>query len=80
MTPDLASGPRRPWRAARYFLVEIGDEAWRAPSVPISELSDQPEHEVRTASLDVSGERPVRLRYRHFYATDSVDVIAITNR
>jgi hypothetical protein len=35
---------------------------------------------VRTASLDVSGERPVRLWYRHFYATDSVDVIAITNR
>lgn len=30
-------------RVARYFLAEIGDEAWRHPSVPIETLSNQPE-------------------------------------
>lgn len=67
-------------RATRSFLVEIGDEAWRAPSVPISELSSQPEYEVRSASLDIPSEMPVRIWYRHVYATDAVDVIAITNQ
>jgi hypothetical protein len=49
--------------------------------VPIEILSNQPEHEVREAALDVAGEeRPVQIWYRHIYATDVVDVIAITNR
>ena len=68
-------------RVARYFLAEIGDEAWRSPSVPIEVLSSQPEYEVREAALDVEGEgRPVRVWYRHIYATDAVDIIAVTNR
>jgi hypothetical protein len=67
-------------RTARSFLAEIGDEAWRAPSVPIEVLSNQPEYEVREAGLEVDGEhRLVRIWYRHFYATDAVDVIAVTN-
>ena len=65
---------------ARHFLAEIGDEAWRAASVPIAELSNQPEYEVRAVSLDVPGESAVRVWYRHIYANDAVDVIAITNR
>lgn len=41
----------------------------------------QPEYEVRVAALDVEDEsRPVQIWYRHFYATDDVDVIAISNR
>jgi hypothetical protein len=67
-------------RVARHFLAEIGDESWRWPSVPIAELSNQPELEVRSASLEVEGEVPVRIWYRHIYATDAVDIIAITNR
>lgn len=67
-------------QAARHFLVEIGDEPWRAPSVPIAELSDQPDFEVRAVALDVTGEAPVRIWYRHIYATGAVDIIAITNR
>lgn len=68
-------------RVARHFLAEIGDESWRYPSVPIPELSDQPVHEVRRATLPIDGEdHPVRIWYRHVYATDDVDVLAVTNR
>ena len=68
-------------RVARHFLAEIGDEAWRSPSVPVDALSNQPEYEVREVALQIEGEdRPVRIWYRHIYATDAVDVIAVTNR
>jgi len=67
-------------RVARRFLAQIGDEPWRAPSVPIDVLSHQPEYEVRVAALDVVREHPVRVWYRHLYATRAVDVIAVTNR
>ncbi|MGH8990930.1 MAG: hypothetical protein ACRDZ7_05315 [Acidimicrobiia bacterium] len=67
-------------RVARHFLAEIGDAPWRAPSVPIDVLSKQPEYQVRVAALPVEGEQPVRIWYRHLYATDAVDVIAVTNR
>ena len=40
---------------ARTFIAEIGDVPWRVPSVPIGELSNQPEFEVRTAILPVAG-------------------------
>lgn len=77
--------PERPSRSAqrvaRHFLAEVGVESWRYPSVPIPELSDQPTSEVRRAELDVEGEqRPVIIWYRHLYANDMVDVVAITNR
>lgn len=65
---------------ARTFIVEIGDVPWRAPSVPIAELSNQPEFEVRTAHLPVAGEPDVQVWYLHAYATGNVDVIAVTNR
>ena len=68
-------------RVERYFLAEIGDEAWRSPSVPVEILSNQPQYEVRQVALQVWGEeRPVQVRYRHSYTTDAVDVIAVTNR
>ena len=38
-------------RIARHFIVEIGDEAWRSPSVPVEVLSSHPEFEVRAAAL-----------------------------
>lgn len=68
-------------RVARHFLAEIGGEPWRSPSVPIADLSNQPEDEMREAALEVEREeRPVRVWYRHIYATDVVDVVAVTNR
>ena len=65
---------------ARTFIAELGDEPWRAPSVPIAELSNQPEYEVRVAAVDVAGELPVQVWYLHAYATGNVDIIAVTNR
>ncbi len=65
---------------ARTFIVEIGDEPWRAPSVPIAELSNQPEYEMRTVALPVAGEDDVHVWYRHYYATGKVDVLNVTNR
>ncbi len=36
---------------------------------------------MREAALAVEGEqRPVNIWYRHIYATDVVDLIAVTNR
>ena len=66
--------------AARTFIAELGDEPWRAPSVPIDALSSQPEYEVRVAAVDVRGEQPVWVWFLHMYATGDVDVIAVTNR
>ena len=49
--------------------------------MPVDALSNQPEYEVREVALQIEGEdRPVRIWYRHIYATDVVDVIAVTNR
>jgi hypothetical protein len=64
---------------ARTFIVEL-DRPWSAPSVPIAELSNQPEYEVRTAALEVQGEQDVRIWWIHVYATGDVDLIAVTNR
>jgi hypothetical protein len=64
----------------RTFIAELGDQPWRAPSVPIAELSSQPQYEVRTAALEVEGEQDVRIWWAHVYATGDVDLIAITNR
>ena len=65
---------------ARTFIAELGDRPWCPPSVPIEELSHQPEYEVRTASLPVEGEPDVSVWYLHHYATGDVDLIAVTNR
>ena len=67
-------------RVARTFIAELGDRPWTAPSVPIEELSNQPEYEVRTATLAVDGELDVQVWYIHAYATSNVDLIAITQR
>ena len=65
---------------ARTFIAELGDEPWRAPSVPLADLSNQPEYEVRKASLTVSGEAETHIWYVHAYATGNIDIIAVTNR
>lgn len=68
-------------RVARRFIAELGAAPWRNPSVPVEALSNQPEYEVREAALVVEGEpQPVSIWYRHTYATDVVDLIAVTNR
>ena len=66
--------------AARGFVAELGDRPWLAPSVPIAELSEQPEYEVRTATLIVEGEHELSIWWMHVYATGAVDLIAVTNR
>ena len=67
-------------RVARAFIAELGDRPWRAPSVPISDLSHQPEYEFRTALLPVAGEPDVQIWYQHTYATGDVDLVAVTNQ
>jgi hypothetical protein len=67
-------------RVAAEFLLEVADRPWAAPSVPLAQLSDQPNYEVREALLPVPGDSPLRIYYRHVYATDHVDVIAVTNQ
>ncbi|HUF33742.1 MAG TPA: hypothetical protein VMN58_11110 [Acidimicrobiales bacterium] len=66
--------------AARTFIAELGDRPWRAPSVPVAELSEQPEYEVRSATITVAGEHDVSIWWMHVYATAVVDLIAVTNR
>lgn len=65
---------------ARTFIAELGDRPWRAPSVPIADLSNQPEYEVRTAALPVDQEADVQIWWLHVYASGDVDVIAVTNQ
>lgn len=65
---------------ARTFIAELGDRPWRAPSVPIAGLSEQPEYEVRTATITVADEHDVSIWWMHVYATAAIDLIAVTNR
>jgi len=67
-------------RVARAFIAELGDQPWWAPSVPIAELSSQPEYEIRAASLAATGENDVQIWYLHAYATGNVDLISVTDR
>ena len=48
--------------------------------MPLQEISNQPEHQVRYATLPVPGEHSVWIWYVHVYATDQVDITAVTNR
>ena len=68
------------WSLVRTFIAEIGDEPWRAPSMPRPDLSDQPIFEVRSASLAIPGERVVFVLYRHDYESGVVDLISVTQR
>ena len=69
----------RAQRVARRFIAEIGDQPWLAPSVPINELSVQPQYEVRSALLPVPREAAaIQVWYRHDYATGDVDLIGIS--
>lgn len=44
--------------------------------MPVPELSNQPEDEMRNATL-VVGTESVAVHYRHFYGTGVVDLIAV---
>lgn len=56
---ERESRSKKSLSAARGLIAELGDRPWRAPSVPIAELSEQPEYEVRTATMSVEGEQDV---------------------
>jgi hypothetical protein len=60
----------------RAFIFELHDEPWATPSVPVPELSNQPEDEMRYATL-VVGNESVSVYYRHFYGSGDVDLIAV---
>lgn len=62
--------------AVRAFIFELHDEPWATPSVPVQELSNLPEDEMRTAVLDAGGET-VWVCYRQFYGSGDVDLIAM---
>ncbi len=65
---------------ARTFIAELGDQPWRAPSIPVADFSKQPEYEIRTAALVVEGEPDVVIWWLHDYATGDIDLVAITSR
>lgn len=67
-------------RVARTFIAELTIEPWKAPSVPLAELSGQPDFEVRSVVLLVPGGHSIRIWYRHTYATGDVDILTMTNR
>lgn len=73
-TPSAAA-----WSIARSFIAELGDAPWRAPSVHLPDLSEQPAFEVRAASLTVPEEADVRILYRHTYETSVIDILDVTN-
>jgi len=62
------------------YLTQAGDRSWQAPSTPIEPISQRPQYEVRQVILPVEGEHPVELWFRHYYVTDYVDVMEVTNR
>lgn len=65
---------------AREYILELAARPWAAPSIPIPEMSNQPEFEVRTAPVDVPGEQHITFWWVHVYATGIVDLMAVTNR
>jgi hypothetical protein len=65
-------------QVTRAFLLELDEHPWAAPSVPVSEVSNQPEYEVRTVSLRVPGGPTVTMWWEHIYATGDVDILAVT--
>lgn len=71
--PDIEA-----WSLVREFLVTIGSRPWSAPSVPVEEMSDQPNYEVRTAVLELRSGIEVQAWWLHEYATNAVDIIGIT--
>lgn len=64
--------------ATRAFLLELDERPWAAPSVPIPEVSNQPEFEVRTVSLHLADGSTVTVWWEHIYATGDVDILAVT--
>ncbi len=52
-------------RVVRAFISDLAVRPWRAPSVPIAELSAQPDYEMRTAVLDVQDEAGIELWWVH---------------
>ncbi len=76
---ESESPDREMWSAVREFLVLIGSRPWAAPSVPVEEMSDQPNYEVRTAVIPVRPGVDVQAWWRHEYATDAVDIIGVTS-
>ena len=51
------------------WVNELRDRPWTAPSVPMPEMSNQPEYEVRQAV--VPGTDRVEVIYRHTYSTEA---------
>lgn len=62
----------------RAFLLEFDERPWAAPSVPVPEVSNQPEYEVRTVSLHLPSGSAVTVWWEHIYATGDVDLLAVT--
>jgi hypothetical protein len=67
--------PRDVRYAVHDWLVELGATPWLAPSIPIPELSGQPEWEVREAV--VPGPGGVAVTYVHFYVAGVTDLLQV---
>ncbi len=68
------------WSIVRTFLTHVGTRPWVAPSVPVEEMSNQPDYEVRTAILEVEEGVQVQAWWLHEYATGAVDIVGVTFR
>lgn len=68
------------WSIVRTFLAHVGTRPWVAPSVPVEEMSNQPDYEVRTAILEVQEGVEVQAWWLHEYATGAVDIVGVTFR
>jgi hypothetical protein len=61
------------WKSTCWWVAGLCEAPWQAPSVPIPELSSQPNYEVREANLDCG----VWVLYQHSYEEHWTDLLAV---
>lgn len=75
---ESESPSQRAWSVVRTFLAEVGERPWVAPSIPVVEMSNQPDYELRTAVIEVDPGIEVQVWWINEYATGAVDVVGVT--
>ena len=71
---DRDDPPLSVWRTVKAWIDTAGNRPWLYLSVPVEDLSNRPFDEVRSAVVPGTA---VQVYYRHQYATNIVDVIAV---
>lgn len=70
---ERESPPPQVERMVRRWIRRLDHKPWDEPSIPLPDLSFQPDFEVRVALLGDTG--GVRVYYRHEYAPEAVELI-----